>query len=479
MPDVVIIGGGIAGLATAYRLQQDAPGADRPLGVRVVESAPRFGGKIVTDREEGFLIEGGPDSIIPQKPWALELIRELGIGDRLLGSNDARRGTYVLHAGRLAALPDGLQMLAPESWRGFLRSPLLSWPGKLRFALEGLVPKRRGEGDESVAGFVRRRLGEEALWGLAEPMLAHIHVADVERMSLRATYPRFAELEARHGSLRRGAAMLRAKQRAAGGSEKPAGPIFWSLRGGLGELVDALVKALDPASRLAGRTAVGLRRADGDAGDGAGDGGGYIVRLDDGRELAADAVVLATPADAAAELVAGLDAELARKLRAIRYVSMATVSFGYRRADVAHPLDGFGFFVPRREGRRVLACTWTSTKFDHRAPEDAALLRVFLGGAGHEELLDAGDDALLRAVSEDLRAIMGLDAEPILARLYRWPRGYPQYDVGHLERLRELETRLPPGLALAGSAYHGVGLPDCVRSGAAAAGRIREVLRLG
>lgn len=466
-PDVVIIGGGIAGLATAYRLQQDAAAGEPPLRLRLFERAERFGGKIVTDREDGFVVEGGPDSIIPQKPWALELIREIGLGDDLLPSNDSRRVTRVLHRGRLEPLPEGLQLTGLSRWRDLRRSPLLSWPAKLRFAAERWVPARRSGPDESVADFVRRRFGEGALWSLAEPLLAHLHVADVERMSLVATYPRLAYLEAGWGSLARRAASP--ANRRTGSS--PTGPIFWTLKGGMETLVGALVERLDPGVLTAGCGVARIRRTAA--------GPGYAVHLDDGRELAAGAVVLAAPAAAVGDLARDLDSGLAAKLSRIRYASMATLSLGYERSAVDHPLDGFGFLVPRREKRRVLACTWTSTKFDHRAPRDGALVRVFLGGVGSEELLAADDDALVRAVREDLAAIMGLTAEPRMARLHRWPRGYPQYDVGHLERVVEIEGALPPGVFLAGSAYYGVGLPDCVRSGSEAAGKVLDHLRRG
>lgn len=467
MPDAVIIGGGIAGLATAFRLRTDSAAAGFAVRCHVVESAPRFGGKIVSDRDGGFLIEGGPDSIIPQKPWALELIREVGLGERLLPSNDERRGTFVLRGGRLVSLPEGLQLLVPSDWPAFLRSPLLSWPAKLRFAAERWIPPRRGDEDETVADFVRRRFGRGALSTLAEPLLAHIHVADVERMSLRATYPRLAGLEASHGSLHRGAAALRARLAERPG---PPTPTFWTLAGGLGELVDALVGQLDPETLHTGSRVARLDHRQGDAGR-------FSVTLESGRKLAADAVVLATPASDAGELVAELEPELAMHLREIRYVSMATLSLGFRRADVAHSMSGFGFFVPRHERRRVLACTWTSTKFDRRAPRDAVLLRAFLGGAGSQQLLELSDGELVRAVRDDLAAVMGISAEPTLARLYRWPAGYPQYDLGHLERVRTLAKALPSGLFLAGSAYHGVGLPDCVKSGFEAAAGALEHLR--
>jgi protoporphyrinogen/coproporphyrinogen III oxidase len=461
MHHVVIIGGGIAGLTAAYRLRTDA--GDR-IRYRLIEAGPRLGGKIVTERVDGFTIEGGPDSVIAQKPWALELMRELGLGDRLLPSNDDRGGTSVLCAGRLVPLPAGTQLLSPERWGEFLRSPLLPWPAKLRFAMERWVPRRDADGDadESVADFVRRRLGEGALWRLAEPVLAHVHAADVERMSLTATYPRLAELEKRYGSLHRGVATLRAERAARTANE----PLFWTLKDGLAELVDALVARLDSAMLLTGRRATRLRRAE----------SGWTVGLNDGGEIDAGAVILATPAAVTAELVAEHDDGLAARLSAFRCASMATLSLGFREADVRGAARGFGFFVPRRAlpAGVVLAGSWTSTKFDHRAPTGHALLRVFLGGAGGEATLELDDDALTRAVRDDLRAILGLTAEPVTTRLSRWPAGYPQYDVGHLERVRELEAALPPGLFVAGSPYHGVGLPDCVQSGTDAARRAAE-----
>ncbi len=488
MHNVVIIGGGIAGLATAFRLQQTAKTAGLPIQCHLIEGTTRFGGKVVTDRQDGFLVEGGPDSIIPHKPWALELIRDLGLGDRLLPSNDARRGLFVLHGGELVPLPEGLPLLAPTRWGAFLRSPLLPWSAKLRFAAERWVPPRQAEDDETLAAFVRRRFGKGALGTLAEPILAHIHVGDIERMSLRATYPRLAELETHHGSLQRGAARIRAKQRAASPSPPgataggPKPPVFWTLKGGMAELIETLTQRIDTTSQTLGHRVVTLDRSPGTVGNsprGRERQERFSARLDDGRQFAADAVVLATPAFAAADLMAETEPNLAGKLRTIPYVSMATLSLGYRRADVAHTLEGFGFFVPRREAEQVLACTWASTKFDHRAPGEDVLLRVFLGGTGKESLLDLEDTELVYSVQRDLTKIMGITAEPCMTKLYRWPRGYPQYEIGHLERVADIETALPRGLFIAGSAYHGVGLPDCIHSGFRVAEQIVAYLRTG
>ena len=453
MIEVVVIGGGIAGLSAAYRLQ-GGEASGRVPEYRLVEGDGRWGGKILSERVDGFLVEGGPDSFIPQKPEALALVKDLGLSDRLMPSNDARRGAFVVRGGRMLPLPEGFTMLMPSQWGPFLRSPILSWPAKVRVATERWVPPREsGEEDESVADFVRRRMGREALERLGEPLLAHIHVADIERMSLRATYPQLARLEDRSGSLTRGLREMRSRR------ANPPSPMFWSLRGGLGELVDALVGRLDPHHLILGHRASSLERME----------DGYRVRLENGTSLETRSVILALPARSAANLVRGLDEDLASRMAAIRDVSMATVSFGFRRRELGRSLDGFGFFVPRHEKRRILACTWTSTKFDHRAPSEMELVRVFLGGAHGQEDLELDDDQLLSEVLQELRQLLGVTAEPCLSRLYRWPRGYPQYDVGHPSRLREIEESLPPGIHLAGSAFHGVGLPDCIRSASRAA----------
>lgn len=461
---VVVIGGGISGLAAAHRLEELARQDSRRLRVTVVEGEERFGGKVLSERRGDFVIEAGPDSFIPQKPQTMELVRELGLEHRLLASNDTRRGLAILHRGRLEPVPPGLQMLVPEAWRAFLRSPLLSWRGKLRMAAERFRPRRRraedgSVDDESLASFVRRRLGDEVLERLAEPLLAHIHVGDVERMSLEATYPRLAEMERRHGALARG---LRAARRARPkGGEPP--PLFWTLRGGMGELIGALVERLEGATLRRGRRVLTLE-------PGGSFGRRFAVRLDGGETLPADAVVLAVPSFAAAEVVQELFPNLAEPLRRIRYVSLATLSLAFRSSDLAAAATpGFGFFVPRHEKRRLLACTWTSVKFDHRAPEDHTLVRVFLGGALQQRLLTLDDGELVETVLDELRAVTGIGAEPELVRLHRWPRGYPQYEVGHRDRLAALDAERPTGITLAGGAYRGVGLSDCIASGRTAA----------
>ncbi len=466
---VAIIGGGIAGLATAFYLQEKARQAGLPLSYSLIESAPDFGGKIVTHEGDGFVVEGGPDSFITQKPAALRLCRELGLEDRLLGTNDARRKVYVLDGGRLRSLPDGVMLIVPTRFTPFALSPLISVPGKLRMGMDLFIPPRLEDGDESLADFIRRRLGQEALDKIAEPLMAGIHVADPERLSLQATFPRFIQLEQKYGSLIKG--MLAQKARRAEGSRNGAGghklSLFMTLRGGLRELVETLVARLEGELLLGTGVADLVRAQD-----------GYRLHLTDGRSLDADAVILATPSYVAADLVEPMHARLAAGLRAIRYVSTATVSLGFRRTEFEHPLNGFGFVVSARDKSNLMACTWTSTKFNRRAPDDYVLLRCFVGGPRNEGLVDLPDEELLGLVREELREVMGVTARPVLTRIYRWPGGNPQYDVGHLARVDQLEAMAAdlPGLYFTGSAYRGVGLPDCIQQGQATAEAVLDAI---
>jgi len=453
---VAIVGGGIAGLSAAYHLQQQAPPG---VTYSLLESGPAWGGKIVTDIVDGFVVEGGPDSFISQKPAALRLCRELGLEDRLVGTNEAQRKVYVLLGGRLRPLPDGVMLVIPTKFTPFITSPLISLPGKVRMGMDLVIPRRHENGDESLASFIRRRLGQEALDRIAEPLMSGIHVSDAERQSLAGTFPRFMDMERKHRSLIKGMLFEKAQAQRRQG---PRLPLFMTLRGGLAELVEAIVRRLTGSLRLNNPAARLELVADGPGGR-----SGYRVYPASGQPLWADAVVLATPSYAAADLLQPLQPALSARLRAIRYVSTATLSLGYQRREFEHPLNGFGFVVPRREATRLMACTWTSTKFSHRAPDDGVLLRAFLGGPHQERLVDLDDTALLDLVHDELRCIMGVNAQPVMARLYRWHQANPQYDVGHLERIEEIEalTAGLPGLYLTGSAYRGVGIPDCIQQG--------------
>lgn len=453
---VAIVGGGIAGLSTAWYLERQAAAQGVDLAYTLLESGMRWGGKILTeqvdsDGDSPFIIEAGPDSFLTQKPWALQLAHELGLGGQLLGTNDGQRSTYVLKHGRPVVLPDGLMLIVPTRLLPFVRSPLLSPWGKLRMGLDWLMPARRDDADETLAQFVRRRLGREALDKIAEPLLSGIYNADAERQSILATFPRFRHIEREHGSLIRG--MLAARR----GRENTPAPgeklsAFMSFAAGTQTLVDALAAQLGGDLRLE----TGVNRIEQLP------GGGYTLHLDDGRTSQADAVVLATPAPSSAELVRDLAPAAAALLEAIRYVSTGTISLAYRKADLPHLLKGFGLVIPGSEQRPINAITIASTKFDQRAPADSVLLRVFFGGARSAESMQLDDAALLRMVRAELCGILGIEAEPRFHRIYRWWNANPQYDVGHLERVARIEATLPPGLYVTGSAYRGVGMPDCV-----------------
>ena len=460
-PKVVIIGGGISGLTAAYFLaERHRTERTPPIACTLIEAAPRLGGKIVTERAQGFILEGGPDSFLAQKPWGVELCRRLGLDSQLMGTNPMRRRTFVLSEGRLRELPEGMSMGLPRKVGPFVRSGVLSWKGKMRLAAELFIPPRQGNQDESLGSFFRRRLGSEALDRLIEPLLTGIYTGDADRLSLLATFPRFREMELQHGSLLR--SILAANRQKCSGSETAIETPFVTLRNGLGDLVEALAANLQKTTVLAGRRAVEVRP---------GEKQGYAVRLDDDRWLSAQALILAAPAYDAASLLTPLDRRLADELQNIPYASSLTVSLGFDKQGLAHPLDGYGFVVPRVERRPLIAATWTSSKWDGRAPEGTVLLRAYLGGTGREAMMDRTDAELIQIVREEFRALLGIEQSPILARVYRWPRAMPQYEVGHLRRLEvidELAGRWP-GLFLAGAGYRGVGLPDCIRDGMAAA----------
>jgi protoporphyrinogen/coproporphyrinogen III oxidase len=472
---VVVIGGGIAGLSTAYALQERARLAGTLLSCTLIEARERLGGVILTERVDDFVIEAGPDSLLTQKPWGLELCQTLGIGDRLIGTNDGQRKIYILWGGRLQPLPEGLMLVVPTRFGPLLHSQLLSWPGKIRMGLEYFLPSRSSNGDESLAGFVRRRLGREALDKIAEPLLAGIYAGSSHDMSLLATFPRLRELERTHGGLIRGAlAQRRALRQASSTNGPPTTALFMAPRGGMAEIVEALSSRLDRVVLRLGQSVQRVKPH----GDGAAGPQGYAVHLDDTTTLQAKAVVFATPAHITAGLVEGFHPELAAALRAIPYVSSATISLAFRRRDVSHPLDGFGFLVGKHERRRIMAATWTSTKFSHRAPADGVLIRCFVGGVGREELVRLDDVVLVQLVREELGEILGITTAPLLARVYRWERANPQYLVGHLDRVDAMEQMLTPypGVFLTGSAYRGVGVPDCIHHGTQTAARLLAAL---
>ena len=442
---ITIIGGGIAGLATAFYLEKRAREEGREIQYVLLERDDRWGGKIATESVDGFLIEGGPDLLLTQKPAGVQLCKDLGLADRLIPTNNDRQRTFLVRNGELVAFPEDFSLVPSKFWP-LVTSPLFSFCGKVRMGLEVFIPRSRDEGDESLASFIGRRLGKEAV-KIGGAMLAGIHSADAERLSMQSAFPMYVAMEQRYGSLIKGVRAMK-KTRA----KSPA--MFQTLIGGLGEMVDTLVARLDGDLRRG--VAVGsVRKAN----------GGFEVVAGDGV-IETDAVVMATPAYVSADLVADFAPDLSLMLRGIRYVSTATVSLAYQKEDVEgqHDFEGFGFLSPKHEGRRITACTWVSTKLNFRAPDDGVLVRTFVGGTGREDLVDLDDETLVAQSREELEDLMGVTADPVFARIFRWKRGRPQFDVGHLDRVAEMEHLAGQvgGLYLTGSAYRGLAIPDCI-----------------
>lgn len=451
MTRIAIVGGGMAGLATAYFLRRDGPGPGS-LEIVGLEARRRLGGSIATVREGGLLVETGADSFLATKPWGVELARELGLADRLQGVRPAARRVYVLRGGRLHPLPEGFVLGAPTRILPLAGSPLLSPVGKARAAMECVVPPRREAEDESLASFVRRRLGREVLERIAGPIVAGIHAGDPERLSAEATLPQLRALEREYGSVIRG---LRKASRGRGGLEPGSLGPFATLRGGLGELVDALLLRTEGVAWETGALATRLER---------GLRGRFRIVGESRPPLEADAVVLATPAWASARIVEDVSPELAARLRTIPYASSAVITLAFRGLAGRLPL-GSGCIVPPGEGTPLTACTWSSSKFDGRAPPSDVLLRGFLGDARCPTLLESPDETLVRIAQDFAREVLRVHDEPALTRVDRWPASHPQYEVSHGNRLAAIEEQASriPGLFLTGSAYRGIGIPDCVR----------------
>jgi protoporphyrinogen/coproporphyrinogen III oxidase len=447
-PRIVVVGGGISGLAAAYDLQRG--GAE----TIVFEKAPRLGGVIETRSWNNCLLESGPDSFISSKPEALALIRELGLESEVIGSNDHQRTTYILKRGKLVPLPDGVMMIVPTKVMPMLRTPLLSWGTKFRMAGE-LLRKPRTYPDRSVADFVIDHFGQETLDYLAEPLLSGIYGGDPRQLSVNSVLPRFVEMESSTGSLSR--AVMQSK------SAGPGGSLFKTLKGGLGTLVEALSKNL----RVENAEVQSIERVE----------NRFRVRAG-GQEFDASHVILAGPAWSAAPLVEKINRELSQLLCSIPCSSSATVSMVFDNAAFKGKRAGFGFLVPKRERQRLAACTFVNTKFPFRAPDNRTVLRCFLGGIGDEKVLDESDESLVAIARQELSRILGLTTAPLYQTVARWPRSMAQYNVGHADRVQEIRRRVAtiPGLYLAGNAYEGIGIPDCIRTGRVAAASILQRL---
>jgi oxygen-dependent protoporphyrinogen oxidase len=464
---VAVIGGGITGLAAANRLLE----LDPAIEVTVLEAGSRLGGVLETVRRDGFMVEQSADNFITNVPWATDLCRRIGLADQLQPTSDRHRRAFVVCRGRLEPIPEGFLIMAPSRLGPVLRTPILSPLGKLRLFGELFVPARKDADDESLASFVSRRLGRETYQRLVQPLVGGIYTADPEQLSVEATMPRFLEMERAHGSLIRAAwrqARARDKKQTGGGARYS---MFVALRDGMSNLIDVLAARL-PSDSVLLNTRVNTITQE--------PTGGWSLHVAGGsfERLAVNAVIVATPARQTAELLAKLNGEAARHLQQIQYASCAVVSLGYRRKQIGHPLDGFGFVTPAIERRQILSGSFSSVKYPGRAPAGCELLRVFIGGACQPDLVDLPDDRLFEIAQQEIASLLTVSGDTIFQDIRRWPSTMPQYHLGHVQlvaRIRALVAQFP-GLELAGNAYAGVGVPHCIHSGEQAAEAIVTAL---
>jgi protoporphyrinogen/coproporphyrinogen III oxidase len=457
---VAIVGSGIAALACAVALKE------KGIDFKILEKEPFVGGKITTDKIEGFTVEGGPDSFLPEKYWSVDLIKKVGLERELLPTNDQHKGTYIFSHRRLHRLPEGVMLMVPTMIMPLVRSRLISMRGKVRMGMEPFIPKKLAETDESLAQFVTRRLGRECLEKIAEPLVAGIHTSNPDNMSVKATFPRFLAMEQKSGSLIKG--MVSAMKKASHGPGTATNgrmTYFMSLKDGMQRLVDGCASFIGEDKIHTSTEVREIRKTE----------RGFTITLPSESENV-EFVVLASPSYASADLIRNSAPVLADRLASITWSSTATISLAFRKADLETNLQGFGFLVPRIEERRINAATWSSIKWSFRAPADSVLIRCFVGGGHHEELVDRSDDELTGIVLDELRAITGIAARPHFSKIYRWERSMPRYTVGHLDRVAAIDNALNPyaGLFLIGSSYKGIGIGDCIKSGFDAANTIAE-----
>jgi oxygen-dependent protoporphyrinogen oxidase len=461
---VAVIGGGISGLAAAHRLTE----LDASLDVVLLESRGQLGGVLETANEQGFLVEGAADSFLTTPTAAVDLCHRLGLDAELMGTAKTCRTAFVLSGERLLPVPVGFHLMAPSRMWPLIKSPILSWRGKLRAGLECLLPARRTDADESVQSFVCRRFGKELFERLVQPLVSGIYTGDPQRLSIEATFPRFRQMERAHGSMLR--AMLRQPKSQEASSGARYGQ-FATLRGGMTTLVNALAERLPPGAVQLDSPVSALQPLD---------RGRWQLEIGGGcpRFMQVEGVIHAAPAHQGAKLLQDVDAELAEELHGIEYASCAVVGLGYRREQIGHPLNGFGLVVPLVEQRMILSCSFSSIKYPGRAPEDAVLMRVFIGGDCQSGLMRLSRDELIAVAEKEVAELLQVRGEPVLRKIFKHRQAMPQYHVGHRERIARIGECLQrfPSLALAGSALHGVGLPSCIQSGETAAAQVARQL---
>jgi len=446
----IIIGGGIAGLASAWYLQEE--GIDYTL----LEASDSFGGLIQSRYQNNCIVELGPDAFITRKPHAMELVKEIGLEDELVAVNDTPERIYVLADGKLAPLPDGLRLLVPTNINAFMASPLMSFPGKLRVLIEQFIPPNKSDDDESLADFVIRRMGEEALDKLADPLLAGVYNADMHDQSILATFPQYRALEKKYGSL------IKSMTESLKDAPQSTQPALVSFRNGMSTMIKHLTEKLTGDVRLNARVT--------DIRD------GYKVHLEDGTVLNADTLILATQANVSSVLLESVAGSSAQGLATIRYAGIGSMSLLFDKSDVPTELDAYGVVIPASAGRMIDGMQWANAKWNNRAPDGKALIRVFFGGPNTRYMLDKNESELLAIVREELRAIMGITAKPEWYLYGAWENAYPQYDVGHIERIAAIESALPENIAIAGNAYHGVGIPDTIKTARAAVEKLKQLI---
>lgn len=465
---IVIIGGGISGLSAAYRLNKIKTQVSMDLDITVIEKSNYIGGTIRTDYTNGFVIEAGPDCFFAEKPYAGMLVKELGLSDRIIGTRNENQATFVLWQNKLHKLPEGVVLMIPTKLMPFVTSSLFSTLGKLRMGMELFVPRRTDGVDESLSEFTIRRFGKEALDRIAEPLVAGVHAGDPDTMSVRSSFPRFVDMEQKYGSLIRG--MLSARRWIRTHKNQENLSMFMTFKNGLKELIDALKEQSQGVNFKIGVQALSISPTE--------ENNGYHVKLSNGEDMKVHGVILASPAYVSAQLVSQFAKELSELLFSIPYISTATISLAYKKEKIGHQLKGFGFVVPKKENRRIMAVTWTSSKFSYRAPDDAVLIRCFVGGAANQEIVFKSDEEIIDIVKTELKDIMSISLEPMFSRIYRWDKAMPQYTIGHGSRIKSINQLIGElgNIQVCGSAYNGIGISDCINSGNIAAQNILKGL---